>query len=222
MQIQDLEQKSQQGGTQRVDNYHLDELKIALDPNDPRHILPPRLPPGQKVLDVGCGAGQSLIAAYPDRVSFGIDIDLDALKTAKSFSSRIALANAVAEALPFRNHQFDFVFARVALPYTRILTALKEIRRVLKPEGSVWLALHPFQVPWRHARHSNLKGKLWFAYIFLNSLAFHLFQRQFPLKGKQESFQTERGMRRALERCGFTGIRFARGKHFVVTAQVHK
>ena len=201
-----------------MDNYHLDELKIALNPNDPRHILPPHVPPRQKVLDVGCGAGQSLIAAYPDRLTFGIDIDLDSLKTAQTFTSRIALANAVAEALPFTNHQFDFVFARVSLPYTHIVTALKEIRRVLKPQGRIWLALHPFEVPWRHALKSNLKGKVWFAYILLNSLAFHLFQRQFPFRGKQETFQTKRGMQRALQHCGFTDVHFAHGRHFVVTA----
>jgi ubiquinone/menaquinone biosynthesis C-methylase UbiE len=201
--------------------YNLAELKIALNPDDPGHILPPALPPTARVLDVGCGSGQSLIAVYPDRISFGVDIDLDALKLGKTLSERTCLVNAAAEALPFKNNQFDLVFARVSLPYTNIPASLREIRRVLKANGRVWLTLHPLGVPWKQAKTSGYKGKVYFAYILLNSLFFHLFQRQFSFLGRRyESFQTGRGIRRALVRNGFDNVQIERRRHFLVTAQL--
>jgi len=200
--------------------YNLQELNIALNPDDPRHILPPALPPTARVLDVGCGSGQSLIAAYPGRLSFGVDVDFDSLKLGKTLSDRTCLVNSAAEALPFKNDQFDLVFARVSLPYTDILATLREIRRVLKANGMVWLALHPFSISWKQAKTSNFKGKVFFVYILLNSLVFHLFQWEFSFLGRYETFQTERGIRRALVRSGFGDVQIARGRHFVVTAGV--
>ena len=200
--------------------YHLAELKIALNPDDPRHILPPPLPPTARVLDVGCGSGQSLVAAYADRTSFGVDVDLDALKLGKTLSERTCLVNSAAEALPFKDNQFDLVFARVSLPYTNIAASLREIRRVLKANGRVWLTLHPLGIPWKQAKTSSYKGKVYFVYVLLNSLLFHLFQRQFSFLGRYESFQTERGIRLALLRNGFDNVEIERSRHFLVTARV--
>jgi ubiquinone/menaquinone biosynthesis C-methylase UbiE len=201
--------------------YNLAELKIALDSDDPRHILPPPLEPAAKVLDVGCGSGQSLIAAYADRISFGVDIDHEALKLGKTLSERTCLVNSAAEALPFKSNHFDLVFARVSLPYTNIHNSIREIRRVLANGGRVWLTLHPFSIAWSQAKQSGYKGKIYFAYILLNSLLFHIFQRQFSFLGKRyESFQTERGIREALAQNGFDNIQIERTGHFLVTAQV--
>jgi len=99
------------------DPYNLNELQIALDPSNPRHSLPPAMPPSAKVLDVGCGAGQSLMARFDDRVSFGIDIDLAALQMGRSLSNRICFTNGKAEALPYKDATFDFVYARLAAIY---------------------------------------------------------------------------------------------------------
>lgn len=200
-------------------DYHLGELKAALDPKHPGHILPPPLPPAARVLDVGCGLGQSLIAAYGDRVSFGVDIDMDALILGKTLSQRTRLVNSTAEALPFRSDQFDLVFARVSLPYTNIVASLREVRRVLKTGGRFWVTLHPFGIAWEQAKNGSYKSKIYFPYILLNSLLFHLFERQFPFLGRYESFQTERGIRRALERSGFDQVQIERIRHFLVTAR---
>ena len=202
-----------------MNDYNLGELKIALDPASPKHILPPCLPAPSRVLDVGCGAGQSLIAAYRDRVSFGIDIDLHALKLGRSLTDRICFTNGRAEALPFKSGQFDLVFARVSLPYTNIPISLREIHRVLKEGGIVWLTLHPFAIPWRQVQTSNYRGKVFFTYVMLNSLLFHLFQRQFSFLGRYESFQTERGIRRSLEQNAFEDVSITQGAHFLVTAR---
>jgi SAM-dependent methyltransferase len=201
------------------ERYHRAELKTALDPNHPSHILPPAVPLSHRVLDVGCGAGQTLIAAYPDRVSFGLDIDPEALRLGHSLTDRVRFVCGRAEALPYADEQFDLVAARVSLAYTNIAPALREIHRTLKEGGKLWMTLHPFSIPWELAKKANYKGRIFFGYVVLNSLLFHLVQKQFPFLGRYESFQTESGVRRALLRNGFDQIVITRGKHFLVTAR---
>src|SRR3954452_15198821 len=72
----------------RMAEYDESELEIALNPNHPRHILPPALPSSFKVLDVGCGAGQTLLAAYPDRQTVGVDVSREALKAGRSLTDK--------------------------------------------------------------------------------------------------------------------------------------
>jgi ubiquinone/menaquinone biosynthesis C-methylase UbiE len=201
------------------ERYHRGELAVALDPNHPAHILPPPVSRSQRVLDIGCGAGQTLIAAYPDRVSFGLDMDLDALKLGRCLTDRVRFVCGTAEALPWPDGQFDMVIARVSLPYTDIGRSLAEIYRVLKKSGTLWMTLHPFSAVWRQAKSGNYKSWIFFAYILLNSAVFDLTQRQFPFLGRYESFQTRSGIARALRKKGFESISIGRGKHFLVTAR---
>ena len=200
--------------------YHHEELRVAQDPSHPSHLSPPAAPPGSRILDVGCGAGQTLIAAYPDRSTFGIDVDIDALRLGRQWTDKVVFTCARAEDLPFGNAEFDFVIARVSLAYTDISRSLREIRRVLRPGGNLWMTLHPISLCWAQARRGNWKGRLFFLYVLGNGLCFHLFQKQFGMFGRQESFQTETAMRRALLRSGFQDIEIDRRRGFVVTARV--
>ena len=199
--------------------YHLEELRIAQDPLHPSHYLPPAAAPSARILDVGCGAGQSLIGAYPGRITFGLDRDLGALHLGQTLTGDVQFVCGAAEALPFRSEEFDLIIARVSLAYTDVCLSLREIRRVLRRGGRVWMTLHPLAHCWRQARLANLKGWFFFAYIIANGVLFHCLQRQFSLFGKQESFQTEKGIVRALRAAGFQEIRVERKAHFVVTAQ---
>jgi ubiquinone/menaquinone biosynthesis C-methylase UbiE len=199
--------------------YHLGELRIAQDPRHPSHILPPPVPPGTRVLDVGCGAGQTLAVAYPEFETFGVDVDLSAMLFGQGqIAPSVRFTAGRAEQLPFVDGEFELVIARVSLAYTDIPASLKEIKRVLKPGGKLWITLHTFSVPWASAKQSNWKGKFFFAYIVLNSLCLHFFGRVGGFFGRFESFQTERGITRVLKRAGFTGISIEQGRHFVVTA----
>jgi len=117
--------------------YHYNEL-IAQDPSHPSHLLPPAAPGGARILDIGCGAGQTLITAYPGRLTFDIDVDVDALRLGRQWTSEFAFTCGSAEALPFRTAEFDCVVARVSLVYTDISSSLREVPRVLKPGDRVW------------------------------------------------------------------------------------
>lgn len=202
--------------------YHLEELKIARDPNHNAHLQPPPLPRSHRVLDIGCGAGQTLIAAYPDRLSFGLDIDLAALQLGKSLTEQVAFVCARAGELPWANEQFDMVIARVSLPYTNISISLKEIHRVLIKGGELWMTLHSLSLCWRLVKSStNYKAWFLFPYVLLNGITFHFAQTLFPYgRDKYTSFQTERGITRALVKNGFELISSRRiGNTFLVTAK---
>ena len=204
--------------------YHLAELEIAADPGHPAH-LNPAIPPGARVLDLGCGAGQTLIAAVPDAApetrshAVGVDRDLAALALGRALTRRFPFACASGEALPFREGSFDLVLARVALPYMDLPRALAESRRVLRSGGALWATLHPAAVPWRAFRRANARGKLYQLLVLANGVLFHLTLRLLRLPGgRYESFQTASAIRRALGAAGFTGIEIARGRHLVATA----
>ena len=201
--------------------YHQGELRVALDVGNPQRLVPD---PGdaRAILDIGCGAGQTIIALGAGRRSVGVDVDLSALRHAASgaMGESLRVTGALGEQLPFCDGAFDYVFSRVAIPYMDIPVALAEMHRVLRPGGTLWLALHPLAIPLQQFRRGNLKGQIYAAYTVINGLWFHLTGRTFGLnKGRRESIQTERGMRLALRRAGFSSLRFQRTPlHFIVTA----
>jgi len=199
--------------------YHLAELAIARDPSRPEHVAPPSLPPGHRVLDVGCGAGQTLITTYPDRLSVGLDIDFQALQLGRTLTDRILFTCGRAEALPYRAASFDAVIARGTLPYTNIPASLREIHRVLRTGGLFWMTLHPWSLCLKQARQGGLKRWGYFAYVVLNSALFAVFQWVAPWPGSgYESFQTAGGISRALRKIGFKEVSITRTRHFVVMA----
>src|SRR5260370_41783244 len=62
--------------------YHQSELAVALDPSNPARAMPPILPKHKRILDVGCGMGQSLLAAQlpRDTEAYGVDCDIEAIE----------------------------------------------------------------------------------------------------------------------------------------------
>jgi ubiquinone/menaquinone biosynthesis C-methylase UbiE len=102
---------------------------------------------GGKVLEVGIGTGLNL-EHYPAGVDLvGIDISEGMLARARRRAERldtpVSLERADVEALPFADATFDTVaatcvFCSVADP----VRGLREVRRVVKPDGRVLLLEH--------------------------------------------------------------------------------
>ena len=210
------------------DNYHLQELSIAKSPGDPRRVMPTIRPEHRCILDVGCGAGQTLIASElaPGVTAVGVDVDSAALSLGRALGAGIRFARARGEALPFESESFDLVISRVALPYMNIPQALDEMRRVLKTGGDLWVVLHPLSLVMGRLAADllrlKLKGVIYQLYVLTNGLALHLLGKQFnfPVTGGGcESFQTVGGIRRVLRHTGFEGVEIRRSNFFVVTAK---
>ncbi|HEX2481574.1 MAG TPA: methyltransferase domain-containing protein [Methylomirabilota bacterium] len=107
-----------------------------------------RLEPGESVLDVGCGTGTLAITAKrhvgPPGTVHGMDASPQMIaragKKARKAGVEVVFKNAVAEALPFPDAQFDVVMTTVMLhhlPRNARQQRAAEMRRVLKPGGRV-------------------------------------------------------------------------------------
>lgn len=207
-------------------DYHRLELSIATDPADARRIMPQIEPRHRRILDVGCGAGQTLIGANlaKDVFAVGLDSDHSALVLGKELTSTLNFVLGQGESLPFRNEYFDLVLCRVALPYMHVATALSEMARVTRTGGDLWLVLHPFSMiarEWKtNLTHFELKAGLYRLWVLLNGLTLNTLglQMRGP-RNRRETWQTSWGMKRALTAAGFDQIQISRQKHFVVTAR---
>lgn len=113
------------------------------------------LPAKGRVLDVGCGSGQTLTwfsEMLPQWETIGCDIALDAVAVARGFAN--AAVGASALDLPFPDASVDLVITLDVVQHLPIpggdIRALGEIRRVLKPGGYVFLRTNAQSYPVIH------------------------------------------------------------------------
>lgn len=106
--------------------------------------LLPRLRPGMRLLDVGCGPGTitaGLARAVAPGEVVGIEIVAEVLDQAREHAEREGLTNVRFEEasvyeLPYEDASFDVVHAHQVLQHlTRPVDAAREVLRVLKPGG---------------------------------------------------------------------------------------
>ena len=101
-----------------------------------------RLPPDGTIIDVGCGSGQTLTwftQRFGSWRPLGCDISEDAVVAARRLGFEITKASALE--LPYPGESADVVTSLDVLQHVPLgggdLVAMKEMRRVLKPGG--WL-----------------------------------------------------------------------------------
>jgi len=101
--------------------------------------------PGEKILDVGCGGGElSLKIAARGCQVYGIDLSKDSINHANDLAkkSKITAKFQVADvlSLPYPDGYFDKIVSSSCLEhFADDINSLKEMKRVLKPKGSVVL-----------------------------------------------------------------------------------
>jgi len=102
-----------------------------------------QIQPNERILLVGIGTGLDIpfIPSYAEVV--GVDMSLEMLSQAwsKSLGRNISLYEMNAEKLSFEKGSFDIVVLNLILsvvgnPYQ----TMREVFRVLKPTGSIWIA----------------------------------------------------------------------------------
>lgn len=169
-----------------------------------------------RVLDLGCGSGRDLApwgVIDSDAVT-GIDIDGSRLAIAKARFPNRTYLQAAGECLPFEDESFDCVISVLALPYMNIQKTMVEIHRVLVPGGSLSLSMYLPSFTIAELLHNAIPKPVptfFRLYVMANGLLFHCTGRTVMfLNGRTESFQTERGMRLALNRAGFVDPSFSR------------
>lgn len=104
-----------------------------------------KLPVAGRLLDVGCGSGQTLTwfaKLYPEWTTVGFDIARDGLASARA-SGFPAVLRASALAMPVRSASIDLVVTLDVLQHLPLeggdRAALGEMARVLKPGGHLLL-----------------------------------------------------------------------------------
>jgi ubiquinone/menaquinone biosynthesis C-methylase UbiE len=170
----------------------------------------------EKVLDVGCGAGQELFPFLEKSEAFCVGIDIapeigkitNEIFSKKDYSNRAKFARSKGEFLPFSSESFDVVLCRVALPYMNNRQTISEVARILKPNGVFLLKTHapPFYRAMLKERIKTLNPKqIAYPLICVAASIFHL------LSGKQlqngfwkgkEVFQTRRFLEKEFAKNG--------------------
>jgi SAM-dependent methyltransferase len=183
-----------------------------------------------RILDLGCGSGRDLsdwgVTPFDDVT--GLDINGRGLEQARLRFPNRKYFHGAGESIPFPDASFDRLLCLLALPYMNIPKALEEIHRVLVPGGSFAASLHPPAFSWAELRHNAFPRPiptLFRSYVLGNGIWFHCTGRTLGfVRGRTESFQTERGTQRALVRAGFADVGFRRvlrpaGEIFIVEAR---
>lgn len=96
----------------------------------------------KRILDIGCGIG-SYTYLIDRNDCFGIDVDINALKTAKRYCSNSDFILASVLNLPFKDKIFDVVFMWEVIEYIENKTeknAIQEIHRALIPGAKFLLS----------------------------------------------------------------------------------
>ena len=130
-----------------------DALELQLAPLG-RHALAALAPrPGESVLDIGCGGGETALdlarAVAPDGTIVGGDLSSAVLAFAQRAAKgceRVRFIQADAQVFPFEPASFDAAFSRFGVMFfADPIAAFINIRRSLKPNGRLafvcWRAL---------------------------------------------------------------------------------
>jgi SAM-dependent methyltransferase len=128
-------------------------LELQLAPLGRRALRALAPSPGEHILDVGCGGGETTLAlaraVAPDGAVVGIDLSAAVLAFARRAADgceRVRFVHADAQEFSFEPASFDAAFSRFGVMFfTDPAAAFDNIRRSLKPDGRLtfvcWRAL---------------------------------------------------------------------------------
>ncbi len=128
-------------------------LELQLAPLGRRGLAALAPHPGESVLDIGCGGGETALdlvrAVAPDGTVVGIDLSAAVLAFAQRAAQgceRVRFVQADAEVFPFEPASFDAAFSRFGVMFfADPAAAFINIRRSLRPNGRLafvcWRAL---------------------------------------------------------------------------------
>lgn len=130
-------------------------------------FLTPYLRAGMRLIDCGCGPGSitvDLAQIVAPGEAIGVDRREGPLTHARILACKRGIANVTFEVasiyqLPFADSSFDAAFSCAVLQHLADpLAALKEIRRVLKPDGVIGIVDRSSTITFRYPTSSTLKA----------------------------------------------------------------
>ena len=160
-----------------------------------RALLLAELRPGERVLDLGCGAGRFVAALRDAGVEpVGVELSSAALERARRNVPGADVRLMEPDGgIPLGHGEVDLVWCSEVLEHVPDTAALlHEVRRVLRPGGRLLVTV-PF--------HGRVKAAL---------IALARFDAHFDPLGQHLRFYTRRSLAGALEATGFTSVRCTR------------
>jgi ubiquinone/menaquinone biosynthesis C-methylase UbiE len=106
----------------------------------PQYITRKRI----KILDIGCGTGKNVETFSQFGESWGLDISTRAIAYGKKRGLQ-HLARGTAEKTGLRAQSFDVVTLLDVLEHTDDVKSLKEVHRILKPQGHIVITVPAYQ-----------------------------------------------------------------------------
>ncbi|MBT2398202.1 class I SAM-dependent methyltransferase [Streptomyces sp. ISL-100] len=137
---------------------HADQFDRAVGAYQPRFLAAAAIGAGERVLDIGCGTGESARAAAHlavDGSVLGVDLSGEMLRVARRKAAGEGLGNvrfeqADAQTYPFPDGEFDVAISRSgSMFFAEPVRAFRNIARALRPGGR--LVLLVWQAPSRNA-----------------------------------------------------------------------
>jgi ubiquinone/menaquinone biosynthesis C-methylase UbiE len=158
---------------------------------------------GKAVLDAGCGTGifSAIFGRNGAGHVTGIDISPGSLRTAETLKEMFHLENINFEVqdmlhLPYADQTFDIVWAWGTVHHTTDpLAAITELNRVLRPGGSILLAIYKrTRVTWIHEaiRRTLIRTPKWSWTIIAKIMALFLWPVVWLFKRREKSRKGEK------------------------------
>ena len=116
---------------------------------------------GDKVIDIGCGTGTILktLSGMERIEGHGIDVEPEMLKVAEAKCGNMDIRECSCEDTPYEDNSFDVITACMAYHHFPDKDAFaKEALRIMKPNGTLYIADPNFPLPIRKIINLLAKG----------------------------------------------------------------
>ena len=113
-----------------------------------RVIAALELPAGARILDAGCGSGRNMVELARRGAVTGVELSDTSVALARARHAGEVIAGSVTE-MPFADDSFDLATCLDVIEHLEDdLAALRELRRVVAPAGSLLVTVPAYQWLW--------------------------------------------------------------------------